>query len=100
MHDLLLADRCDWDKEKIQRLLPFEMDRILMIKPSKTGCSDKIIWLKTKDGNYSTKSGYWAACESREPPVHNQQVSPVDWEKGIWKLNTDPKIKLFIWKIF
>lgn len=71
-----------------------------MIKPSKTGCQDKIIWLKTKDGVYSTKSGYWTACDHRESPTQAQQVPSMDWEKGIWKLNADPKIKLFIWKIF
>ncbi|WZZ75662.1 hypothetical protein YC2023_087032 [Brassica napus] len=98
--DLLLPDNGGWDREKIQQLLPFEEERILLIKPSKTGCQDKIIWLKSKDGVYSTKSGYWTACERREMPVQVQQVPPFDWEKGIWKLNTDPKIKLFIWKIF
>ncbi|KAL0900317.1 hypothetical protein Bca101_084278 [Brassica carinata] len=98
--DLFLPNSCDWDREKIQRLMPFEEERILMIKPSKTGCQDKIIWLKTRDGVYSTKSGYWTSCEHREASTQAQQAPSIDWEKGIWKLNADPKIKLFIWKIF
>ncbi|XP_013745364.2 uncharacterized protein LOC106447969 [Brassica napus] len=71
--DLLLPDNGGWHREKIQQLLPFEEERILLIKPSKTGCQDKIIWLKSKDGVYSTKSGYWTACEQREMPVQFAQ---------------------------
>lgn len=99
--DLMLPNRSDWNRELLQHLFPFEEDRILLIKPSRTGAPDKRIWLKTKDGIYSVKSGYWAACDlltaHTSPPM--QPLDNFDWDKGIWKLNLAPKIKLFLWKL-
>lgn len=56
--DLLLPNRLDWNREQLQHILLFEEDEILLIKPSRSGAADKQIWLKKKDGEYTTKSGY------------------------------------------
>ena len=72
--DLLLPNRLDWNRELLQRFFPFDEDRILLIKPSKTGAPDKRIWLKTNDGIYLLPT----------PPSPTMQPLPdFDWDKGI-----------------
>ncbi|XP_048590909.1 uncharacterized protein LOC125575828 [Brassica napus] len=97
--DLMLPDRNEWDIGMIQRVLPFEEQRILAIKPSLTGAPDKLSWLSTDTGDYSTKTGYAAVLSSRtaEDTVSTEDAS-YDWKKNVWKIQTTPKIKLFIWK--
>ena len=97
--DLMLPDRNEWDIGMIQRVLPFEEQRILAIKPSLTGAPDKLSWLSTETGDYSTKTGYAAVLSSRtaEDTVSTEDAS-YDWKKNVWKIQTAPKIKLFIWK--
>ena len=97
--DLMLPDRNEWDIGMIQRVLPFEEQRILAIKPSLTGAPDKLSWPSTETGDYSTKTGYAAVLSSRtaEDTVSTEDAS-YDWKKNVWKIQTAPKIKLFIWK--
>ncbi|KAG5389590.1 hypothetical protein IGI04_031131 [Brassica rapa subsp. trilocularis] len=42
----------------IQRVLPFEEDKILRLQPSTKGAPDALKWLGTRTGVYSVKSGY------------------------------------------
>ncbi|XP_022568759.2 uncharacterized protein LOC111211768 [Brassica napus] len=97
--DLMLPDRNEWDIDMIQRVLPFEEQRILAIKPSLTGAPDKLSWLSTDTGDYSTKTGYKAVLSSRSvEDAGSIEECSFDWKKSVWKLQTTPKIKLFIWK--
>lgn len=57
---LLCPSSGDWDREKIKQLLPEHEKTILEIRPSKLGAQDRYIWLLTKTGEYSAKSGYHA----------------------------------------
>lgn len=99
--DLFLPNGYDWDLEKIRQILPFEEDRILAIKPSITRALDKLIWLNTESGDFTTKSGYAAALYKRAAEVGQLQTEQrFDWKKNVWKLQTLPKIKLFVWKTF
>ena len=97
---LLLPDGSDWNREAIRSLVPHEESRILSIKPSRTGAPDKLIWLGTESGEYTTKSGYRKALERSTYPEEERPAVTVDWNSGVWKLHTAPKIKLFLWKIF
>ena len=56
-------NRRDWDREKIQATIPHYEESVLRIKLSKTEAPDKLSWLKTNSGDYTTKSGYWTAYE-------------------------------------
>ncbi|XP_048626999.1 uncharacterized protein LOC125595105 [Brassica napus] len=97
--DLMLPDRNEWDIDMIQRVLPFEEQRILAIKPSLTGAPDKLSWLSTDTGDYSTKTRYKAVLSSRSvEDAWSIEDGSFDWKKSVWKLQTTPKIKLFIWK--
>lgn len=73
-------------------------DQILSIKQSLTGAPDKLVWLGTKTGEYSVKSGYYIAVEDEdregEPIGHD-----FNWTKNIWNLDCASKVKLFGWKV-
>ncbi|KAL0853926.1 hypothetical protein Bca101_059078 [Brassica carinata] len=101
VYDLLVPDSQDWNQSLIKKVFPELLDTILSIKPSKLGAPDKLFWLHTKDGIYTTKSGYIAAAEHRKiESERNTQGSAINWNKGVWSLHTSPKIQLLMWKAF
>uniref|UniRef100_A0A0D3DZ98 RNase H type-1 domain-containing protein n=1 Tax=Brassica oleracea var. oleracea TaxID=109376 RepID=A0A0D3DZ98_BRAOL len=55
--DLLIPETREWDIQRINLILPDYKDLITNLKPSRTGAPDKLIWLGTKSGDYTTKSG-------------------------------------------
>ena len=95
--DLMLPEERQWDRRKIHLLLPEYEDKILFIKPSLTGATDKLIWLGTKKGDYSVKSGYYVAvgAEGDGPEAEGD----FKWTNHVWKLDCAPKVKLFVWKV-
>uniref|UniRef100_M4DYN7 RNase H type-1 domain-containing protein n=1 Tax=Brassica campestris TaxID=3711 RepID=M4DYN7_BRACM len=96
--DLMLPNGSDWNRDLIQQIMPQEEATILSIKASRSGTPDKLIWLGTTSGEYTTKSGYLKAMESS--PTSPPPNRAIDWNKGVWQLEVAPKIKLFLWKIF
>lgn len=93
--DLLCRGTTEWNIPKITSILPQHLSDILRIKPSITGATDSYMWLASKSGTYSAKSGYYAATTTEaEAPVENQRTF-----KAIWKRKTSPKLQLFIWKV-
>ncbi|XP_022569212.1 uncharacterized protein LOC111212078 [Brassica napus] len=89
----------EWNQEVIQLIFPFEAETILTIKPSILGAPDKLFWVHTRDGEYTTKSGYVAAVAYKnEQDERPQMAHLIDWNKGVWNLKTAPKIQLLVWK--
>lgn len=98
--DLMVGEERHWDREKIQLLLPDYEECILSIKQSVTGAEDKLIWLGTKTGDYSVKSGYYTALEEEEAGAGDLIIPPnFDWRTNIWAIDCAPKVKLFAWKV-
>ena len=54
-----------WNGEKILNIFPQWESTIKTIKPSLAGAPDKLIWLGTDSGEYTTKSGYHTAIKLR-----------------------------------
>jgi len=53
-----------------------------------------IYWRLDSLGDFNTKSATWLAHKS-------QQLSGPDWDhKCIWKVDTMPKIQIFLWQLF
>ena len=101
--DLMIPNSVEWDRQKIQLICPLEERKILSFKPSLLGAPDKQIWLGTDTGEFSTKSGYYAAlqCRTQLPEdLHQELNNQFDWNKQVWKLPTAPKVKMFLWKVF
>lgn len=69
------------------------------MRPSSLGAPDKVIWVPTKTGDYSTKSGYYAAVELDRPRNLTNPAQNFNWIKNIWSLKTAPKIQVFLWKV-
>ncbi|XP_056852238.1 uncharacterized protein LOC130508709 [Raphanus sativus] len=95
--DLLTTD-LQWNKTRVQEILPSVAPQILCLKPSQTGASDAFIWQKTSSGTYTTKSGYYSA---RMDHVQQEAMinSDFDWKKDVWKNTCSPKLKVFLWSI-
>ena len=92
---LFLPNSTDWDLRKIREICPDAEEQILQIKTSKKGAEDKLCWMGTKDGEYSTKSGYYAAFKEANNPDWEMEGN---WNQEVWNLQTSPKIKMLIWK--
>lgn len=95
--DLILADSIEWDIEKLEQILPFHKYQILKINPSLCGNANELVWLKTSNGEYSTKSGYRAQAERLEMDEPISPIETIDWQSLVWKAKTSEKIKLFLW---
>ncbi|CAA7050210.1 unnamed protein product [Microthlaspi erraticum] len=96
--DLLLDQPRRWNKEKIENLLPHHLNDILLIRPSLTGARDSFIWIPTKSGDYSVKTGYHVALGTTDAPAQHNHSS-INWNLEIWHGRFSPKMKVFLWKI-
>lgn len=85
---LFITNSREWDVEKIRAICPFAEENILKIKASSTGAPDKLCWMGTKNGEYTTKSGYHAA----------ELEATGNWNQEVLNLQTAPKVKMLIWK--
>ncbi|KAL0744395.1 hypothetical protein Bca4012_085908 [Brassica carinata] len=97
--DLLEPETRAWDILKIRRHLPDFEERILSIIPSLTGAPDKLIWLGTRSGDYSTKSGYFSAVTDDDDRLLLQNDQRFKWKTRVWNLPCAPKVRLFSWKL-
>lgn len=59
--NLLYPVSKSWNRDMIRKLLPAYEQDILSLRPSRTDAVDRHVWLLTKSGDYSSKSGYQAA---------------------------------------
>ncbi|KAF3583564.1 hypothetical protein F2Q69_00029332 [Brassica cretica] len=79
---------------------PEDAERIMLMK-SDLSKEDSIRWSFTKDGTYSTRSGYQFTDALLEfQSQNNQSLPPIEkklWS-SIWKVKSPPKIKHFIWR--
>lgn len=95
--DLLISDSGRWNRDTIQHLLPEYEAQILCRRPSLTGAPDKLIWLGTKSGEYTAKSGYYAAIDTLL--LEDPSETSFNWKKNVWSLDVAPKVKTFSWKL-
>ena len=93
--DLFCRGSMEWNVSKIKSMLPQYLHIIQSIKPSITGSPDSYVWLASRSGLYSAKSGYYAATTmDNHTPAANQVLF-----KTIWNSKVSPKLQLFLWKI-
>lgn len=99
--DLLEVESGWWNGALIDRnFLPFEAQKIKSIPICTTPQEDILIWPKTRDGNYSVKSGYQLL---RELEISGLASSSDFGENkkfwyDLWKMKVPNKLKTFAWR--
>lgn len=84
-----------WDDQKLQTLIhPEDVQLIKRIYPRLTKAPDAPMWIYTKDGQYSVKSGYHQLSKNSLTHANDANQINACW-KQIWILNVPPKIKHF-----
>lgn len=98
--DLLCRGSVEWNITKIMSTIPHLLTTILRLKPSITGASDSYVWLASKSGQYSAKSGYFVAAAMNQVDGRNlteaQRITEKTVNKEIWASKVSPKMQLFI----
>lgn len=94
MQKLIIPGTNDWNVELIRNTLPQYEEKIRNLVPSSTQLGDERAWLFNATGEYTTKSGYATAKLNNGDP----ETQDLNWKKCIWKVETSPKIRHFMWK--
>lgn len=96
--DLLTRGTGEWNHFLVESIFPDLAQQIYLIRPSLFSVEDSHCWHKT--GIYSVKSGYYALREAsaRQQELH-PQITAFNWQKYVWREETSPKLKLFLWKL-
>ena len=63
--DLLTSD-LQWNKSRIEEILPDFNAQIQCLKPSKEGAEDIFVWLTIQTGVYTTRSGYKSRARNKD----------------------------------
>ncbi|XP_019101890.1 PREDICTED: uncharacterized protein LOC109133328 [Camelina sativa] len=99
--DLIHHHSNGWDRDRLEDLFyPPDIDRILAIKLVLDE-EDFWCWEPNKSGDYSVKSGYDLALSINKGQLIEEaslQPSLNPLKEKIWSINTEPKIKTFLWK--
>ena len=92
--DLTVADLLDqpsgtWNRELVSHIFPAAAPSILCLRPSIFGALDKHCWLPTKDGEYSTRTGYFTALEMKTQASCLLHLKPM-WTG--WRIFAGPSL--------
>lgn len=96
--DLLEESTGTWNRETIMNCLPQYAQDILSLKLSHLRAGDRFIWLPSKSGIYTTKTGYHST-KSEHTRSGEDENSNFNWHSKIWNGMLSPKLKLFMWKV-
>ena len=61
--------------------------------PMASNASDRLVWISSSTGNFDARNAYSLACND----TPNLAFFGGNW---IWRIDTLPKIQMFIWKCF
>ncbi|XP_056862439.1 uncharacterized protein LOC130510113 [Raphanus sativus] len=98
--DILTSD-LQWNKKRIEELLPLYAEKIQGLQPSLKGMEDTYIWQPLATGVYTTRSGYNSAVGEAQPRNETSNINSQDfhWIKDLWAKEYSPKLKVFVWSI-
>jgi len=91
----------NWYWSRVKKLFPLEEIQIISQQRPMPSKEDSFCWSGTKNGLYSVKSGYDLSSRKAHRNLFTDaetspSLSPLF--DSIWKIQTAPKIKVFIWK--
>ncbi|KAF7838421.1 putative ribonuclease H protein At1g65750 family [Senna tora] len=81
-----------WDWDRFDYLLPDDICKKIasLVPPSRRGLSDRVAWVHSKHGDFSTKSAYYAI-------MNYPQTEPNKIWNLIWKWKGMERIRYFLW---
>lgn len=91
--ELLRPENNEWDLPAIKSIVPQYEDQIRELVPSCYKKEDKLIWLLTKSGDYSAKTGYALLSQNQ-----SMKEGDFNWISSVWQVQTSPKLRHFLWK--
>ena len=97
---LIKQTTMEWDGELIDlKIAPFMAQKIKAIPLCRSMMRDCIVWQRTRDDNYSVKTGYQllGELENKEEASGSNSNNRRSFWKGIWKMRIPNKIKNFCW---
>lgn len=101
VEELLIPHTRLWDAHTVRDLFVEEDANMILKLKTEQHKQDSWIWGFTKDGIYTSQSGYRFLDSLQNSANQGQnRIPPLErklW-KNIWKLNTLPKIRHFIWR--
>ena len=80
-------------------MLPEDVLWIMKLKISPQGQQDLLGWNYNEDGLYTVKSGYWLGTHLPRQHLIQLTYGDVDLKQRLWKTQTTPKIKHFVWRL-
>ncbi|XP_018463849.2 uncharacterized protein LOC108835040 [Raphanus sativus] len=99
--DLIDPQTRTWDRGKLEEVFfPCDIEKVLKLKPA-WGKEDSYEWVHNKWGAFSVKTGYRLACSLDKTAVRTEaqnKPSLNGLRSKVWKVDTAPKIKNFMWK--
>ncbi|KAL5546786.1 hypothetical protein UlMin_006473 [Ulmus minor] len=97
---MLRLNNGDWNKALIEYLFNAnDVKAILSLPIGSFEHDDVLFWHFTKDDDYTVKSGYKVALDSRGCIEPSQPGPMQHWWKILWGLKLPPKVKSFCWKL-
>jgi hypothetical protein len=94
--DLMIPNTRWWNRQLVNNIfMPFEAEQILQIPIMNLSRNDEFTWPKSKDGEYTVKSGYqaikdWNEASNNPSTSINNSPNPI-WQK-LWNLKIPPNI--------
>lgn len=99
--DLINVESSRWDVSKLAEIFVLADVEIIMKNQPVVNKEDFVSWRFNKSGQISVKSAYWLAADMKMRMAHPQAFalpSLNDLIEKAWKVQTSPKLRIFIWK--
>ncbi|XP_018487967.1 uncharacterized protein LOC108858552 [Raphanus sativus] len=95
----LLTSEMQWNKEKLENLLPQLAKDIQLLQPSMSRAEDRYIWQPLPSGDYTTRSGYFSASLKATQIATVSEQGQFKWVRDVWSAACSPKMQTFLLSI-
>ncbi|XP_021744425.1 uncharacterized protein LOC110710441 [Chenopodium quinoa] len=98
--DFIKRDIVSWDPGKVRQWFDWESSKhILSMKLLAEPMDDYLYWKFHPSGRFSVKTGYYFLSKDQLSTYLSFSATDEDFAKLIWKLDIQPKWKIFLWKL-
>ncbi|KAJ4901714.1 RNase H domain-containing protein [Raphanus sativus] len=101
VEDLIDHNSRVWDKALVEETFSHKDAGIILKQKLDLDRPDAVVWSLTKNGRYSSKSGYDLLDSLEELASPSPPVPPIEQQlwQALWKTKTSPKLRHFLWRI-